>query len=196
VFLLFQIRKFSACDRSHESGVSIIEFAIILPVLFILLVSVLDLSQALINYLSLTQVVREGVRTGTARPDILSDSATYGSRISTTDTDYNTWRSECLNASPFTQPAAPCGHITVHERIFRLIGINSDLYNLFDYTSNASNRADEIINKFSISSSYSAATPGKETFEVNLVTSYSGFFIDGWKMRVNQLGPYLNKPPD
>lgn len=191
---MLQFRKFNTCAESHESGVSIIEFAIILPVLFILLVSVLDLSQALINYLSLTQVVREGVRTGTGRPDILTDAGTYGGTISTNDSDYSTWRTDCLNASPFTQPAAPCGFVTVHERIVSLIGINSDLYNLFDYTGDADARADEILDKFTISSSYSAATPGSETFEVNLVTSYSGFFINGWEMRVNQLGPYLNRP--
>ncbi len=53
-----------------EQGVSMVEFAIILPLIFILFMGVIEGALALNTYLTLTQITREGVRYGSHTPSL------------------------------------------------------------------------------------------------------------------------------
>lgn len=51
-------------ERHDEEGQSILEMAIVLPILILLLVTVIDLARAFDAYIVLTNAVREGARFG------------------------------------------------------------------------------------------------------------------------------------
>jgi len=50
--------------KSHFPGQTIVEFALVIPVVLLLILGFFDLGRALINYSALTNAVREGTRSG------------------------------------------------------------------------------------------------------------------------------------
>jgi Flp pilus assembly protein TadG len=73
-------RRSSAFD-AHRSqrGVSVVEFAIILPLLLILVVGTIDFGRAVLDASTLSYAVREGARYAAVRSDDSEDPATAGS---------------------------------------------------------------------------------------------------------------------
>ena len=56
--------------RCRERGQSLVETAIVLPVLFLLLAAVIDFGRAFDAYIVLTNAAREGARFGSVKPDL------------------------------------------------------------------------------------------------------------------------------
>ena len=60
-------RKADTQDRRRERGQSLVEAAVILPILLLLVAAVVDFGRAFDAYIVLTNAVREGARFGTLR---------------------------------------------------------------------------------------------------------------------------------
>ena len=60
-------RKAETRDRRRERGQSLVEAAVILPILLLLVAAVVDFGRAFDAYIVLTNAVREGARFGTLR---------------------------------------------------------------------------------------------------------------------------------
>ena len=60
-------------DRVHNRGQGILEFALVLPVLFLIVFGVLDLGRVFFATIGLTNASREGVRYLTLHPDDVSN---------------------------------------------------------------------------------------------------------------------------
>jgi Flp pilus assembly protein TadG len=54
--------------KRSERGANLVEFALVAPVLVILLLGIADVGRAFYDYISLTNAVREGARYATRRP--------------------------------------------------------------------------------------------------------------------------------
>ncbi len=96
-------------DLFKEQGISMIEFAIILPLLALLFIGIFEIGLALNTYLTLTQITREGVRFGSRTPFLK-----FG-----VEENNLTCSSECG------------GHKKVHDNILKLIkdnGIDKRFY--------------------------------------------------------------------
>lgn len=55
--------------RTHEGGQDLVEFALILPLLLVLLIAIVDFSLAFFSYNSIANGAREGARYGVIHPD-------------------------------------------------------------------------------------------------------------------------------
>jgi Flp pilus assembly protein TadG len=79
-----EIRKRS---QNHELGQNLLEFALVLPMLMIVMFGVLDLGRVFFATISLTNAAREGVRYLTIHPDdVANDSAAFwGSKVAAID---------------------------------------------------------------------------------------------------------------
>lgn len=172
--MLLKIRR----NNENEKGISIVELAICLPFLVVLLFGTIDISFGLVNYMVLSQMVREGVRFGGGMPE-LTDSITFDQGFG----NYNTIMQDCE-----THPSAlaePCGHAVIHQRIRRLYEINVGAVGL-----------DLDPENLDISTTYRrvAADPEDEdTLVVTLNTSFQGMFLGSWPISVTQVGPYLSR---
>jgi Flp pilus assembly protein TadG len=63
------LRKQRPANRENERGQAIVEFAIVLPLLLILLFGVIDFGRALQTYITINNASREGARLGSINPD-------------------------------------------------------------------------------------------------------------------------------
>jgi Flp pilus assembly protein TadG len=81
---MFSCKKF---QRNYERGQNIIEFALVLPLLLIILLGVLDLGRVFFGAISLTNAAREGVRYLTMHPDDVVNEYTpyWGSKSAAMD---------------------------------------------------------------------------------------------------------------
>jgi len=76
--MAMKIRTFASCD----SGAALVEFAIVLPILLLLVFGVVDFGRALYTVNNLTSAVREGARL--ASTQISPDPTTGGSQAAVT----------------------------------------------------------------------------------------------------------------
>lgn len=63
-------RKADTQDRRRERGQSLVETAIVLPVLVLLLAAVIDFGRVIDAYIVLTNAAREGARFGSVKPSL------------------------------------------------------------------------------------------------------------------------------
>ena len=63
-------RKGETRDRRRERGQSLVETAIVLPVLVLLLAAVIDFGRVIDAYIVLTNAAREGARFGSVKPSL------------------------------------------------------------------------------------------------------------------------------
>lgn len=62
-------KRIGALNRSKERGQSLVELALILPVLMLVLVGIFDFGRAFYAYNALSNAAREGARYGTVHPE-------------------------------------------------------------------------------------------------------------------------------
>ena len=62
------MRVFWRCRRERERGANLVEFALVLPLLLLMLVGIADLGRAFTTYIAITNAAREGARYGAKRP--------------------------------------------------------------------------------------------------------------------------------
>ncbi len=67
IFVLSTIHRFTSKRRPHGQG--IVEFALLLPILILIIVGVFDLGRAFHALITITNAAREGARYGTMHPD-------------------------------------------------------------------------------------------------------------------------------
>lgn len=175
---MFRFQRKSSTEHSIGcKGVAFVELALIIPMLLILIVCVVDLGLALINYLNLVQVSYEGVR--------------FASSLSDLETDANgpfvdLWTLDQAAA----ESAGKKAHWQVHKRLEELV-ISKSIYD-FD------------LNALQIVTTYDGPnltdpTPEDEQFtrkmvSVSIFGNYQGYF--NWVLipiRVELTAPYVRK---
>ena len=98
---------------THEAGQEAVEFALILPLLLLVMFGVLDLGRAFHAAITITNAARVGARYGMSYPDDTSgiiaatQSEAQGSGIDLTDGATSTITVECLDPIWGT-PGVPC----------------------------------------------------------------------------------------
>lgn len=129
---IFRIRKLLSRD---DRGTSLTEFAIVIPLLYVFLAGLVDVSDMVVTYMSLSEVVGEATRSLSAAPGLQSQSV-YWSGL-----DPNI--SGSSEISPATMTACtqnpslgslPCGHAIAHQRVRSLLEIFLKMKNV-DMTS-------------------------------------------------------------
>jgi len=82
----------STYARRKERGQELVEFALILPLLLLLLVGIFEFGYVVFVQNSLSNAVREGARYGAVKPDNQADIVTHAERLTTgLDSDNLTW---------------------------------------------------------------------------------------------------------
>ena len=126
-------------NKHQFRGQGLVEFALVLPVLILVIFGVLELGRAFFAYIAITNAAREGARVFTFRPDVttitdiraavdkevgnipLVDEANISSIVIQCGNSYSTVNSDAnLKACPKEQPV----RVTVtydHTLIFRLV---------------------------------------------------------------------------
>lgn len=79
--------------KSRQRGQGLVEFALLLPILVLVVFGVLELGRAFFAFIAITNAAREGARTYTFRPDV----TTLGNMRAAVDNE--------LSASPLVQPS-------------------------------------------------------------------------------------------
>jgi Flp pilus assembly protein TadG len=67
--------------RRDEQGALIVEFGLIVPILFLLVFGIVDFGRAYFTMNNLAAAVREGARFGSVSPDPVADSAAIKQRV-------------------------------------------------------------------------------------------------------------------
>ncbi len=102
--MVIQSRLSKMRTSRKAAGQSLVEFALMLPVLLLLIVGSLDLGRAYFTYISVINAAREGARYGAAHP---TDTANIRSRAKN-EVDSNFITLASLNVSPTC--VASCVH--------------------------------------------------------------------------------------
>lgn len=85
---------------AHQSGQDLVEYALIFPILFLVLMGIFDLGRVVYYYSALTNVAREGARYGAVHPDDLAGIASAVCRLSVgVDLDCPNPPAETLNVT-------------------------------------------------------------------------------------------------
>ena len=160
-----------------ERGVALLELAISLPVLVLLFLGLVDVSNMLINYMSMSQIADEAVRTLSAVPSL---KAATGSTDVVTDADAEAVATKCdTNSSSDTL----CGHLLAHRRarylaqLLKLQNVNGDV---------------EVKTRFQNGVASATATEN-DTVRVEITAKFNGifFFLNNFRITVKAQGPYL-----
>ena len=69
--------------RRRERGQELVEFALILPLLLLLMVGIFEFGYVVFAYNTLSNAVREGARYGSVKPDVEADIITTARRLTT-----------------------------------------------------------------------------------------------------------------
>ena len=64
------MRAFSCVKRQSERGANLVEFALVIPLLVLMLVGVADLGRAFQTYIAVTNAAREGARLGVKNSEV------------------------------------------------------------------------------------------------------------------------------
>lgn len=75
--------------HKKERGQELVEFALIFPVLLMIVVGIFDLGRAFYSIIVITNAAREGARYAINHPDELSDSPSWGTAKNVTIQDAN-----------------------------------------------------------------------------------------------------------
>ncbi len=173
-------------QAGESSGVVILEFALVAVGIILGCFLAFDVSRALICYLGLSQIVREGVRSASSVPGLeeTAESTPY----------------ENLQASPLedaacrevgTKAGFPCGHWLIQSRLKYLLSLEAS-HSLSPLLLPAA--------ETSIKSWYipdlntgvnSTAELRDDTVRVSIETVYNGFVFKHIPMTVRREGPYL-----
>lgn len=163
--------------KDGERGVALLELAISLPVLVLLFLGLVDVSNMLINYMSMSQVADEAVRTLSAVPSLKATA----SDVTSFDT--------ATIAACTTNPASNnlCGHLLAHRRVQYL----AELLRL----QNVDSAALQIKTRYQGGIASAAATEN-DTVRVEITATFNGifFFLNNFPISVRAQGPYLFEP--
>jgi hypothetical protein len=98
--------------RSRRSGQALVEFALVFPILILLVVGLFDLGRLVFAYTSLTNGVREGARLAVVNQDVGAiQDRVRGQVFAVSPTVTVTFKKPGPNADPETNPA--CSPITI-----------------------------------------------------------------------------------
>lgn len=102
--------------RRREHGQSLVEFALLIPVLMIFVVAVIDFGKALFTYQVITNAAREGARRAAVADELASDSVVRAAIVQSlapvAGADKVTW--EAVNADgSCPAPAPTAGYVVV-----------------------------------------------------------------------------------
>lgn len=86
-----------------------VEFALILPLLIIIIVGVFDLGRAFFAYITITNAAREGARYGTLHTDELVGQVQSAAVTEATSSGINITSGNVVVTCPDTATAWPCG---------------------------------------------------------------------------------------
>ena len=95
----------AACRRPRERSQSLVEFAIVAPLLLVLLFAVVDFGRVIYTYITLNQAVNEGVRVAIRASPLLPTNADVESAVRTHAVDVSL-ANPCPNG-PITNASPP-----------------------------------------------------------------------------------------
>ena len=157
---------------SNERGSTLLEFFVTLLVLPSLFIWVVDYSRLIINYMVVTQIVREGTRFVSAIAELEAGQYPDNFRV----------QADLLACRPPTpDPALPCGHIIAQQRVFYLLSLHGH---------NIDPDSIGITSEF-IPLGIAASGIRQDAVRITFTANYQGLFLGNLPMTASSTAPYL-----